>query len=199
LSEINLEIGSGQTLWPLANRASLPAEFVWLRDSFPRDRWNAAALPQTAAFWLQMHDGFRQASAHMDQVAAAYRADTIDLRAFHDGLLPTLANFLQHLDGHHNIETAQYFPHFRRLEPRIAVGIDLLDRDHDAVHAHLKALAAHGNALHQAIRSAAPDAADHAARMTDALDAAAPPLLRHLDDEEDIVIPLMALKGDPHG
>ena len=81
----------------------------------------------------------------------------------------------------------------------IAVGIDLLDRDHDAVHAHLETLAAHGNALHQAIRSAAPDAADHAARMTDALDAAALPLLRHLDDEEDIVIPLMALKGEPHG
>ena len=49
------------------------------------------------------------------------------------------------------------------------------------------------------MRAGDPTAADHAARMADALNAANPPLLRHLDDEEDIVIPLMALRGDPHG
>jgi len=142
-----------------------------------------------------MHAGFRQASDHMQQVTAAYRAGTIDLRSFHDRLLPTLSGFLQHLDGHHNIETTHYFPQFRAIEPRIAPGIDLLDRDHDAVHGLLESLADRGNALHRAFRAADIHAADQAARMADALDAAAPPLLRHLDDEEDIVIPLMALRG----
>ncbi len=185
--------------WPLASRSALPAEFIWLRDAFPRDRWRAVSLPHSAAHWLQMHDGFRQASTHMGQVVGAYRHGTIDLRGFHDRLLPTLSNFLQHLDGHHNIETAHYFPQFRRIEPRVISGIDLLDRDHDAVHAHLEALADRGNALHRAVRSDAPDAADDAARMADTLDVANAPLLRHLDDEEDIVIPLIALRGDPHG
>lgn len=185
--------------WPLAERFDLPTDFVWLRETFPRERWTALALPQTAAHWLQMHAGFRQAGNHMGQVAAAYRAGTIDLRGFHDRLLPTLSNFLQHLDGHHNIETTHYFPQFRLIEPRVAAGIDLLDRDHEAVHAHLETLAERGNALHRAVRGNGPDAADHAARMADALDAANPPLLRHLDDEEDIVIPLIALRGDLHG
>lgn len=187
------------SLWPLADRTALPDDFVWLRDAFPRSRWGDAAVPQTATHWLAMHDGFRQASQHMDHISRAYRAGDVDLRAFHDRLLPTLARFLQHLDGHHNIETRHYFPIFRRIEPRIADGIDLLDRDHDAVHAQLETLADRGNALHHAARSGGPDAADAAARLADALDTAGPGLLRHLEDEEDIVIPLIALRGDPHG
>lgn len=184
-------------LWPLAGRATLPDEFVWLRDAFPRSRWAEAAVPQTATHWLAMHEGFRQASRHMGQVAGAYRAGDIDMRTFHDRLLPTLARFLPHLDGHHNIETGHYFPIFRRIEPRISDGIDLLDRDHDAVHAQLETLAARGNALHRAVRSGQPDAADEAARLADALDSAGSGLLRHLEDEEDIVIPLLALRGEP--
>ena len=131
----------------------------------------------------------------MEQVTAAYRNGTVDLRAFHDRLLPALSGFLQHLDGHHNIETTHYFPQFRAIEPRIVPGIDLLDRDHDAVHARLQLLADRGNALHRAVRAGDRHAVDQAARMADALEAATPPLLRHLDDEEDIVIPLMALKS----
>jgi iron-sulfur cluster repair protein YtfE (RIC family) len=178
----------------LATRTGLPPDMLYLRDALPRDRWHGHAIPQTAAFWLQMHAGFRQASAAMASVVADQRSGAVDLRTYHDRLLPTLAQFLQHLDGHHNIESGHYFPQFRQIEPRIAAGIDLLDRDHDAVHAHLEALAAAGNALHHAVRSSAP-AADFASRLNDALDAAAPSLARHLDDEEDIVIPLITLKG----
>ena len=182
--------------WPLGERTGLPVEFTWLRDAFPRERWANVALPPVAAHWLQMHGGFRHAGAHMEQLVAARGTGALDARTFHDSLLPTLANFLQHLDGHHNIETGHYFPQFRRLEPRIAAGIDLLDRDHDAVHAHLEILAARGNAFHQAVHAGDAAMADHASRMADALTAASQPLLRHLEDEEDIVIPLMARHGD---
>ena len=178
----------------LAARRGLPAEMLYLREALPRDRWQAHAIPQQAAFWLQMHQGFRQASVSMARAVADHRAGAIDTRAYHDRLLPTLASFLQHLDGHHRVESGHYFPQFRQIEPRIAAGIDLLDRDHDAVHAHLEALAAVGNAFHQAIRSGAP-ADDLAKRLAETLDGAAPPLVRHLDDEEDIVIPLITLRG----
>ncbi|MBB5747520.1 hemerythrin domain-containing protein [Brevundimonas variabilis] len=181
--------------WPLARRSALPAAFTWLREAFPRSRWDEASVPGSATHWLQMHAGFRQASRHMEKVAEAYRSGSIDLRDFHGRLLPTLSGFLQHLDGHHRIETTHYFPQFRAIEPRIAPGIDLLDRDHYAVHAQLERLAECGNALHRTVRAGNINAVDDAARMADALDTAASPLLRHLDDEEDIVIPLMALRG----
>jgi iron-sulfur cluster repair protein YtfE (RIC family) len=177
----------------LAARGGLPPELLVLRDQLPRERWTA--LPEVAAFWLQMHASFRGHQAHMDGLVGQWRADG-DLGALHRQLIPALQSFLQHLDGHHRVESGHYFPMMRGIEPRIGVGIDLLDRDHDAIHATLETLFRTGLAFHQAVASTAPDAADRAARLADALEANGRPLLRHLEDEEDIVIPLIALHAD---
>ena len=182
----------------LAARRGLPDEMLYLRQALPRERWDDG-LPGTAAFWLQMHEGFRAHQRAMAGAAARWRAGFLDPRGAHDALLPTLQAFLQHLDGHHRVETGHYFPVFRRLEPRIEAGLDLLDRDHDAIHAHLQALYESGLALNRAVAANAPDAADLVHRLVEALDRAGPLLLRHLEDEEDIVIPLMVLRGDSHG
>ncbi len=178
----------------LAVRSGLPAEFCWLREELPRDRW--ADLHEVAAFWLQMHAGFRNHQAHMEGLVARWRADG-DLTALHRQLTPALQAFLQHLDGHHRVESGHYFPMMRKVEPKVAAGLDLLDRDHDAVHAHLEALFQGGLALHRAVSANAAGAQDEAERLGDALAAAGPPLIRHLDDEEDIVIPLIQLRGLP--
>lgn len=162
----------------------------------PRARATDAQLSDIARFWLQMHDGFRRETALMTAAAADLRAGRTDARGFHDRAVPVLAGFLQHLDGHHRIESGHYFPQFRRLDARLQPALDLLDRDHDAIHAHLETLAATGNALHQAIRSGvAPADVDAAARLADALQAAEAPLNRHLDDEEDIVVPVLQKAG----
>lgn len=178
----------------LAARAGLPAEFCWLREELPRDRWTD--LHDVAAFWLQMHGGFRSHTAHMEGLVTRWRADG-DLTALHRQLTPALQAFLQHLDGHHRVESGHYFPMMRRVEPRIGAGLDLLDRDHDAVHQHLEALFQNGLAFHRAVSANASDARDRAELLAEALAAAGPPLTRHLDDEEDIVIPLIQLRGLP--
>src|SRR5690606_1459699 len=113
-------------------RRGLPAEFRWLREELPRERWTD--LHEVAGFWLQMHAGFRNHQTHMDGLVARWRADG-DLTGLHGQLTPALQAFLQHLDGHHRVETGHYFPMMRTVEPRIAAGLDLLDRDRDAVHA----------------------------------------------------------------
>lgn len=177
----------------LAARTCLPLAFRYLLDDFPRDRWSAA-LDETAAFWLQMHAGFRGHQTHMAGLVGHWRANG-DLAALHRQLIPALQAFLQHLDGHHRIESGQYFPMMRRIEPKIGTGIDLLDRDHDVIHETLEALFQGGLAFHQAVASNAPDAADKAARLSDLINSGTRPLLRHLEDEEDIVIPLIQLRG----
>lgn len=181
----------------LAVRAGLPSEFLYLRDTFPRERWRMGGLHPTARRWLHMHGGFRSHQAEMGAMVAAWRAERIDVRTLHGSLIPSLQQFLQHLDGHHRIESGHYFPALRELEPGIAAGIDLLDRDHDAIHAHIEAMVETGRAMHQAVLAGVADAGDRANRLADVLDRAAPQLARHLDDEEEIVIPLIALRGDP--
>ncbi|WP_339932063.1 hemerythrin domain-containing protein [uncultured Brevundimonas sp.] len=185
----------GQTL---AERTGLPSDLLYLREGFPRDRWTTALHP-TAAHWLQMHAGFREHQAHMTGLAGQWRNRTLDPAGLHRVLIPALQAFLQHLDGHHRIETGHYFPAMRKLEPRIIPGLDLLDRDHDDIHGHLETLFQSGLGFHQAVSGKALDVADQADRLADVLDVITSPLLRHLDDEEDIVIPLIALHGDPAG
>ena len=102
----------------LAVRAGLPAEFLYLRDELPRDRWTW--LHEVAGHWLQMHAGFRSHAGHMTALTTAFRADPADPRGLHRALIPALQSFLQHLDGHHRIESGHYFPVFRTLEPMIA-------------------------------------------------------------------------------
>ena len=158
----------------------------------PRDSWADPRLPETARFWLQMHDGFRRQQATMSRLISE---GALDPRAGHPQLVQTLNGFLGNLDGHHRVESGHYFPTFRRTEPRVAEGLDLLDRDHDAIHEQLEALHATGLALHQAISSGG-SGTDEMARFGDVLNLAVPALIRHLDDEEEIVIPLLALHGD---
>jgi hypothetical protein len=181
----------------LASRSGLPDDFLYLSEAFPRERWTLGGLHPTARRWLHMHGGFRAHQAEMGAMIGAWRADQIDVRTLHQALIPALQQFLQHLDGHHRIESGHYFPALQRLEPRIAAGIDLLDRDHDAIHAHIEAMVETGRALHHAAAGGAADAGDRVERLAEVLALAAPQLTRHLDDEEEIVIPLIALRGDP--
>ena len=75
----------------------------------------------------------------------------------------------------------------------------LVDRHHDAIHAHIEAMVETGRALHHAVTDGASQAGARVERLADVLDLAGPQLARHLDDEEEIVIPLIALRGDPLG
>lgn len=171
---------------------------LYLRADYPRARWDEPSLSEIAKHWLQMHTGFRRHQAHMEELAGLWRARRLDVPNLHRRLIPVVQQFLQHLDAHHRIESGHYFPAMRRVEPRIAPGIDLLDRDHDVIHGQLEALF-HGASLFHRVVSAGDGVgeSDAAHRLSDTITAAAPDLFRHLEDEEDIVIPLIALHGDP--
>ncbi len=107
-----------------------------------------------------------------------------------------MQTLLWQLEGHHQVEDLHYFPVFRRAEPRLASGFELLERDHDSLHASLGDLAAHAN------RVLAQDGADRAlfhaalARFRDAEATLGRQLRRHLDDEEDLVVPLLIERGE---
>lgn len=180
----------------LASRSGLPEQYRYLLADLPRDRWHGADVAAMARFWLQMHSGFRREVATMDALTGQWRSGALALPDLHRQLIPTLQQFLQHLDGHHNIETHHYFPTMRQVEPRIGAGIDLLDRDHDVIHGHLETLFQTGLAFHQGVSGNAATAGDAAARLADALDTAGPSLSRHLEDEEDIVVPLITKHVD---
>lgn len=164
----------------------------------PRAVWDAHPnLGTLARFWLDRHAMFRTLSGALQQGLDDLRAGTLQPQPFQAWFVPRLNLFLSELQGHHLIEDRHYFPVFRAAEPGLAPGFDLLDGDHVRLHTRLVDTADDARALLQAL--AGGDAArqsDAAAHCGEASAALIADLSRHLDDEEDLIIPLILDRGE---
>lgn len=178
-------------------RDGLPDDLRYLAEKYPRDDW--AVHPNVhgmASMWLQRHDFFRELGGILTGAIADYREGRTDARQFASFFAPRLNHFLGHLDGHHNVEDHQYFPVFARIEPKLKRGFDILDSDHHLIHDALERNAETANEFLRALqededrrRFAADAYAGENERLVGMLK-------RHLDDEEDIIIPLILDRGD---
>ena len=178
-------------------RTGWPAELRVLLDRYPREAWPSHAnLGMLAQFWLDRHDGFRAIGKALDAGTVEFRSGVVAPQQFQAWFAPRLQFFLANLHGHHQIEDLQYFPLFRAAEPRLVRGFEVLERDHEAIHDAIVGLADAANAL---LRSKASDAdAMRTAgdRYAERGSAFLTGLLRHLDDEEDLIIPLILDRGE---
>ena len=181
----------------LETREGLPDDLRFLADQYPRGEWQAHSnIHGMAGFWLQRHDMFREMGVLLTGGIADYREGRKDAREFAAFFAPRLNRFLGNLDGHHNVEDHHYFPVFAKAEPRLRRGFDILDGDHHLIHDALERNAETANAFLRALqgsedrqRFAADAYADENSRLIAMLK-------RHLDDEEDLIIPLILDRGD---
>lgn len=180
----------------LASRDGITDDIAYLRAAYPKGDWaNHVNFGELCNFWLHVHQSLRTEGAAVERIIADFRDGRIDAQAFPHRFVPALNQFLGHLDGHHRIEDAVYFPKFRALDPRMERGFDLLEADHHAIHAALEITVGSARGLLASMPQsdrdarAADDHAAHAATLTQLL-------LRHLADEEDLVIPAMLEHGE---
>jgi len=166
---------------------------VVLKD-YPRDTWAATRSPM-ARFWIDKHNYLRRQAEALASANDDYRKAGVSAEQFGGWLAPRLQGFLAELHGHHQIEDFHYFPAFRSAEPRLASGFDVLARDHELVHQGIVDIVESVNAF---LGTLQPDAASnddarrHAAdRYIEASQQLHSRLIRHLEDEEDLIIPLM--------
>jgi hypothetical protein len=85
---------------------------------------------------------------------------------------------------------------FRRVEPRLAPGFGLLEGDHGALHTAIGGVIERATAV---LASEAPGPGafrSDLARFRDAQVDLGRALIRHLHDEEDLVIPLLLERGE---
>ncbi|WP_292895930.1 hemerythrin domain-containing protein [Nitratireductor sp.] len=176
----------------LETRVGLPADLRCLVEKYPREDWQTHPnLGEMARFWLQRHDMFRELGGMLKAGVADYREDKFASHDFARWFAPRLRFFLQQLQGHHHIEDTHYFPVFAKAEPRMKRGFDLLDSDHHVIHDALERNAQAGTSLLQALQAnngRERFSADAYASENEVLLAM---LLRHLGDEEDLIIPLI--------
>jgi len=181
----------------LARRSGWPEDLRVLIARYPREQWEGHAnLGEMARFWLSRHAMFRELSTMIAAIEAQFREGALSPAEFPRQLVPRLQFLLQQLGVHHQIEDLHYFPIFRAAEERLARGFDVLESDHHAIHADMDRTAETANALLRALQGDA----DVLRRCGDDYAAASGALLkgliRHLDDEEDLIVPLILDRGE---
>jgi hypothetical protein len=181
----------------LERRHGLPEDLRYLVAKYPREDWQAHEnLHGMASMWLQRHDMFRELGGILTGAIADYREGRSDARGFAGFFAPRLQFFLGQLDGHHNVEDQHYFPVFARAESRLRRGFDILDGDHHLIHEALERNAESANGFLRVLQEGEDRqrfAADAYAGENERLVAM---LARHLEDEEDLIIPLILERGE---
>ena len=191
----DLTDGIDLDLAALGQRASLPEALRVLLEDLPKDQWqrheNFGGFTQ---FWLQRHLMFRQLSDMLIGEVQAFRDRQIAAADYAPRLSQVAGMFLGQLNEHHKMEDAHYFPQLSRLEPRLAAGFKILDRDHVVLDGGLHELVTATNAVLGEIQ-AGGDGQDPAAELESHLSRFAPLLDRHLVDEEELVVPVILKSG----
>jgi hypothetical protein len=155
----------------------------------------------TLVFWLDVHERLRRDAAGLGAASVDYRNGRSSPAQLAVIAAPRLRGLVAAMQGHHQIEDFEYFPEFRRAEPRLEAGFDRLERDHavlsQSVDTALAALAELRSAVERTTEPAAAATLKLAGqRYVDAAATLIADLLRHLNDEENLVVPLLLERGD---
>jgi hypothetical protein len=182
----------------LASRSGWPNDLRVLVERYPREQWDGHAnLGGMARFWLSRHAMFRELAGMIEVVMTRFRCGEMPAADFPRQLVPRLQFMLEQLNTHHQIEDHHYFPIFRAADDRLARGFDVLEGDHHAIHDDMGKTAETANALLRALQGSDADALihcgdDYAAASGGLIRG----LVRHLDDEEDLIVPLILDRGE---
>lgn len=177
----------------LGTRTGLPEALLVLARDYPRDLWASHRnFDGLTRFWLQRHMMFRDLHRRLVGLSRDYLDNRVEARAMVRQTVHLGGMFLRELDGHHRIEDHHYFPQMAGLEPRIERGFALLDADHHHLEAALADLAGRMERMLQALTADRPSGTRDAAGAVETGLAALGGLLdRHLEDEEDLVVPVI--------
>jgi hypothetical protein len=181
----------------LVRRSGWPKDLRVLVERFPREQWQGHAnLGEMARFWLSRHDMFRELATMIASIEAQFREGALSPAEFPRQLVPRLQFLLSQLNVHHQIEDLHYFPIFRAAEARLVRGFDVLEGDHHAIHADMAATAETANALLRALAGEPQTLRRCGDDYAAASGALLKGLIRHLDDEEDLIVPLILDRGE---
>ena len=169
----------------LLHRASLPSEMKHLLIDYPRTDWHAHSnFAHFAEFWLQRHQLFRELGSKLIALSQSLLDKKIDQSDYQSQLFRFSEFTLQQLHTHHMMEDNYFFPEISTYDPKISRAIDLLEQDHAEIYILINK---YTGILHN--NSTPHHIAMQAGRILDIQSEFNTALVRHLDDEEDIIVP----------
>lgn len=181
----------------LANRDGLPDALRVLLAEYPRDLWATdPGFDGLIRFWLDRHMMFRRIVADMLGDARRLVDLQLDPAQYASRLSRYGGMFVNGLHEHHTIEDTHYFPKLSSKDQRIAAGFAILDKDHHDIDEHLNAFVASANGILN-LRDKPQEMRDLVGRFETEMIGLERLLDRHLNDEEELIVPVILKFGDP--
>jgi iron-sulfur cluster repair protein YtfE (RIC family) len=184
----------------LMTRTGLPGALRVLADQRPRSGWSGdPGFDGLVKFWMERHMMFREILDRMQNDARSFIDGGLEGRGYGTRLSRLGGLFVNELHGHHMIEDEHYFPQLAAKDRRLARGFEMLDADHHALDGWLNAFADGANEVLSAMpakgRGDAGQMRDRAGALEGGIGRLKRLLNRHLTDEEDLVVPIILLRG----
>lgn len=171
----------------LITRGGLPDALRVLLEDFPRDVWEAHPnFSGLVAFWLERHVMFRRLTQTLKQDAEATLDAKLDPMQHTARLTKFGSMLITQLHGHHQIEDYHYFPVLAGMAPKLTRGFEILDHDHHDLDGLLNQFSTSANAVLKG---------GEVGVLHSEILALEGFLGRHLEDEEDLIVPVLLKYG----
>ena len=180
-------------LFSLAPRhpdSRLKADWLFLYNKLPPDKWFGADYAYKTSGWLKVHTNIRKRQRILMQISDAYISGEFDWSEYRSQILKRINMHVLKLHQHHGVEDEGFFPEFVSMYPKLAPAFEILGHDHEYLNELLDKLQIQNDML---ARSEVEDKA-LAEELHKTLVAVTDLLQQHLTDEEDLVIPILGLR-----
>jgi hemerythrin-like domain-containing protein len=180
-------------LFSLAPRhpdSRLKADWLFLYNKLPPDKWFGADYAYKTSGWLKVHTNIRKRQRILVQISEAYISGEFDWSEYRSQILKRINMHVLKLHQHHGVEDEGFFPEFVSMYPKLAPAFEILGHDQEYLNELLDKLQIQNDML---ARSEVEDKA-LAEELHKTLVAVTDLLQQHLTDEEDLVIPILGLR-----
>jgi hypothetical protein len=178
--------------YSLHTRAGLPSELQTLLDDYPREAWSDHPnFALSIQHWLDAHRYFKRMGALLTKETELFLDKNRSANEF-GGRLGHYGNQLvHHLHGHHHWEDHDYFPELSAADDRFDRGLDMLETDHTEMDKLLDNFTTTGNRALKLSNLDPQMAYEEAGKLLKTTTAIQTFLDRHLEDEEDLIVPIL--------
>lgn len=176
----------------ITSRDALPDHMRLLLREYPRDAWpDHPNFARSIQNWMGAHGMFRQLGELCRTETELYLDGGRDLQDY-AARLGHYGNLLvANLHGHHTWEDRSYFPELLAADRRFGEGLEMLESDHVELDRVLDDFTQAGNRTIKLAQLDPGQVRDEAAKVHQASETIEGFLERHLNDEEDLVVPIL--------
>ena len=172
--------------------ADMPEEMQLLLRTYPRDDWDQhPGFKEKTRNWLGAHQMFRRLGDLVRSETESYLNKARSPEKYAARLHHYGGALVGNLHGHHGWEDASYFPELSAADPRFDAGLEILEKDHEALGVVLESFTVSANRVLKLIQQDELSARDEAGKLHDIVETIEAFLKRHLSDEEDLAVPII--------